>query len=89
MKTIENVHTELESSIGAHFTSEKKSADLFKIWVDEIVDGDEEYLPIVQNLNKHAKLESFAKFKAICVEDKKREAFVAKVGKAKGTDACP
>lgn len=89
MKSAADAEAELTVAIGAHFTAQKKSAALFQKWVDEIVDGDEEYLPIVQNLEKHAKLVNFTRFKAICADEGARKDFLAKVAKAKASDTVP
>jgi len=89
VKSAADAKAELTVAIGAHFTAQKKSAALFQTWVDEIVGGDAEYLPIVQNLDKHAKLVSFARFKAICADEGARKAFLEKVARATASDTVP
>lgn len=48
-------------------------------WVEEIAGDDEEFDPLILNLNKHAKILPFDKFKKMCDDDQEREKFVEKI----------
>lgn len=89
LRPIEEVNKELVTTIPGNFMKEKKSKDLFKNWVNNMLDDDDETFLIVQNLNKHAGILNLVKFKATCLDDKTRTAFVKKVKDAKATETCP
>jgi hypothetical protein len=46
-KSKEDCQASLTKSIGAHFNTCKRSDDLLKVWVTDLVGEDDEFTPII------------------------------------------